>query len=241
MADILMVIAPEEFRDEEYFFVREELEKAGHNVNVASTQDVALSAVDNKEVVVDLLIDECDVADYDALVFSGGAGAKMYFEDEKVLEMCYQTVEQGKILAAICIAPGILARAGVLEGKNATSWGSEKVNLDESGAITSDSHVVVDGQIITADGPQVSREFGKKIAEELGSLKKTEQAISKENELNEEYYPPEKGENIESKQNDEGFPENKPYYEEHEKNHEKRIKEEEISDENPSERNSQED
>ena len=72
----------------------------------------------------------------------------------------------------------------ITDSSGNVTYRSEKVNLDESGAITSDSHVVVDGQIITADGPQVSREFGKKIAEELGSLKKTEQAISKENELN---------------------------------------------------------
>ena len=145
MADVLIIIAPQDFKDEEYFHVREELENAGHKVIVSSLQDVA-NSVENKEVVTDVLIDEADVADYDALVFVGGAGASVYFENEKVLEMCYQTVEQGKLIAAICIAPGILARAGVLAGKNATSFESELATLDEAGAITSDSHVVVDGQ-----------------------------------------------------------------------------------------------
>jgi protease I len=245
MAEVLMVIAPEGFRDEEYFFVRDELEKSGHKVSVASTKDVAVSAIEVKEVVVDLLIDESDVADFDALVFVGGPGAAIYFDNEKALEMCYQTIEQGKLLGAICMAPGILARAGVLNGKKATSWNSEKVNLDEAGAITSDGHVVVDGQIVTADGPDAAREFGMKISEILKSdeeekaveekveiveekVESVEGPLDVEEEKKEEpleekkeehYYAPEKKEEdpVVNEKPDEGFPENKPYYGEEEK------------------------
>ncbi len=221
MADVLIIIAPENFRDEEYFQVREELENAGHKVAVASLNDSAVSSVDGREVVTDLLVDEADVADYDALVFSGGTGAKIYFDNEKVLEMCYQTIEQGKILAAICIAPGILARAGVLSGKNATAYESELESLDEASAITSDGHVVVDGQIITADGPQASREFGKKIAEALS--KDSVEERPEEKQAN-EYYPSENSEV--AKNSDEGFEKNEPYYEDSDKHHEKRVVEE---------------
>ena len=214
MADVLIIIAPQDFKDEEYFHVREELENAGHKVIVSSLQDVA-NSVENKEVVTDVLIDEADVADYDALVFVGGAGASVYFENEKVLEMCYQTVEQGKLIAAICIAPGILARAGVLAGKNATSFESELATLDEAGAITSDSHVVVDGQIVTADGPLAAREFGKKVAE---LLKEDKEEVVEETK---EYYPS----NGEEDKTDEGFDKNEPYYGD-DKHHEKRVVEE---------------
>ncbi len=220
MADILIIIAPENFKDEEYFLVREELESEGHKVFVSSLRDTAIS-VEGKSVVTDLLIDEADVADYDALVFSGGAGASVYFEHEKVLEMCYQTVEQGKLLAAICIAPGILARAGVLAGKDATSFESELITLDEAGAITSDSHVVVDGQIVTADGPSASREFGKKIAELLSSPEIEEVKVETK-----EYYPSNGDSNDVT---DEGFPENEPYYGSEEKHHEKRVVEDDSN------------
>ncbi len=227
MADILMVIAPEDFRDEEYFHTREELEKVGYKISVASLKDVARSSVEKKEVVVDVLIEEVDVADYDALVLVGGNGAKVYFEDEKVLEMCYQTYEQGKVLGAICIAPGILARAGVLAGKKATSFASERETLDESGAITSDSHVVVDGQIVTADGPEVAHEFGIKVAEALKqNLASLHDESSDENSDEEEgYYP--KDSDDEDDDSDDGFPENKAYYGEEDKKHEKRVSEEE--------------
>tara|TARA_Y100000310_G_C20695679_1_gene825521 strand:- start:2715 stop:3392 length:678 start_codon:yes stop_codon:yes gene_type:complete len=224
MADILMVIAPEGFRDEEYFEVREELEKAGHKVIVASLKDTAVSSVEEKEVVVDLLINEVDVADYDALVFSGGSGADIYFDNEKVLEMCYQTLEQGKILAAICVGPVILAKAGVLDGKRVTAWETQKKVLDELGAITSDSHVVVDGQIITADGPKVAREFGIKISELLKSGVSEEDT---EEESDEIYYPSK--EKSENEGSDEDFPQNKPYFEEQEKDHHKRVVEDDTS------------
>ena len=218
MADILIVIAPQDFKDEEYFLVREELEKAGHKVLVSSLQDTATS-VEGKQVVTDVLIDEADVADYDALVFVGGAGASVYFENEKVLEMCYQTIEQGKLLGAICIAPGILARAGVLAGKDATSFESELSTLDEAGAITSDSHVVVDGQIVTADGPQASNEFGKKIAEILNGPEREGEIVTE----TKEYYPSNGGS---QEKTDEGFDKNEPYYGSEEKHHEKRVVEE---------------
>ena len=218
MADILIVIAPQDFKDEEYFLVREELEKAGHKVLVSSLQDTATS-VEGKQVVTDVLIDEADVADYDALVFVGGAGASVYFENEKVLEMCYQTIEQGKLLGAICIAPGILARAGVLAGKDATSFESELSTLDEAGAITSDSHVVVDGQIVTADGPQAAREFGKKIAELL--KEDNEEEVVEETK---EYYPS----NGDDEKTDDGFDKNEPYYGD-DKHHEKRVVEEDSN------------
>lgn len=220
MADVLIVIAPQDFRDEEYFHVREELENAGHKVIVSSLKDVAVSSIENKEVVTDVLIDEVDVADYDAVVFAGGAGASVYFENEKVLEMCYQTFEQGKLLAAICIAPGILARAGVLAGKNATAFESELATLDEAGAITSDSHVVIDGQIVTADGPEAARDFGKKISELLSNPKDDEPS-----EETNEYYPS----NGEEEKTDDGFDKNEPYYGD-DRRHEKRVVEEDSEE-----------
>ena len=81
-------------------------------------------------------------------------------------------MEKQKILAAICIAPAILAKAGVLEGKNATVWSSVldkgpiKI-LEENGANYVEKDVVVDGNIITANGPQAASEFGRKIVEIL--------------------------------------------------------------------------
>ncbi len=73
-------------------------------------------------------------------------------------------------MGAICIAPTILAYAGVLEGKKATVWnqdGKQAEILTKNGAEFVDELVVVDGKIVTANGPPAAEAFGKKILEML--------------------------------------------------------------------------
>ena len=100
---IVMIIAPENFRDEEYFNTRENIEKSGIEVKVASLNPIAISGIKKKEVKVDMLIDEID-NNFDGIVFVGGGGAQVYFENEKVLSLIRSYYENGKIVAAICIA-----------------------------------------------------------------------------------------------------------------------------------------
>ena len=71
------------------------------------------------------------------------------------------------MVAAICIAPSTLANAGLLEGKRVTSFASEKQNIESKGATYTGGMLEMDGKIITANGPQAARAFGKKIAELL--------------------------------------------------------------------------
>jgi len=101
------------------------------------------------------------------LVLVGGGGAKEYFEDKAVHDMAKKVDSEGKIVAAICIAPVILAKAGLLFGKNATVFPTGAPDLIHKGAYYTEDSVTVDGNIITANGPKSSREFGKKIAEKL--------------------------------------------------------------------------
>ena len=78
----------------------------------------------------------------------------------------------GKILAAICIAPALLAKAGVLQDKKATVWSGpmdkSPVNiLKEGGAIYQNEDVVVDNNIITANGPEAAAKFGEALVRAL--------------------------------------------------------------------------
>jgi protease I len=74
--------------------------------------------------------------------------------------------KDGKVVSAICIAPSILANAGILNGKKATSFPSQRNNINAVGTYTG-TPVEVDGKIITGNGPQAAKDFGKKIAEAL--------------------------------------------------------------------------
>ena len=109
-----------------------------------------------------------NVADYDAVIFIGGSGASVYFDDETVLSIAKQAHQQNKVIGAICIAPALLAKANVLQGKRATVWSSSMDKspikmLEQGGATYEDKPVVVDGKIITAQGPSAAKEFAEAV------------------------------------------------------------------------------
>lgn len=165
--EVLMVIAPKNFRDEELFDTKEVLESKGIRVIIASKGVSEAKGVLGKNANVDMDIADVKASDYNAVVFVGGPGANVYFDDETALSIAKDSYEQGKVIGAICIAPSILANAGILDGKKATSFSSEKANLESNGAIYTGNSVTVDGNIITADGPRAAKEFGEEIANAL--------------------------------------------------------------------------
>ncbi len=167
---IVVVIASKEFRDPEYFVPKEILAKAGIEVVTASSigkdEGPAVGA-EGGEVMPDLKIDEIQANGYDGIVFVGGTGAQEYFDNPVALKLAQDFSGQGKIVAAICVAPVILANAGILKGKKATVFSSQSQVLQDKGANFTDEAVVQDGNIITSNGPAAAQEFGEKLVEAL--------------------------------------------------------------------------
>lgn len=167
-----MVIAFRDFSDEEYFVTREVLEVAGIKVVTASTKTGVAMGSQGGEAAVDAILSEVNVSDFDGVIFIGGAGAHKHINDPKFHRLAKETLMSRKLLAAICIAPAILAEASALKGKRATVWSnaldkSAVKILQENGAIYQTESVVRDGNIITANGPEAAKEFGGIIAETL--------------------------------------------------------------------------
>lgn len=166
--NILMIIASKNFRDEEYFIPFEIFQKEGAKITTASSIKGEVVGIEGGEARSALTLKEVNVRNFDAVVFIGGDGTKEYFDDDSAHRIVQETVNTNRVLAAICIAPVILARAGVLKGKTATVWSSivsksGKKELEEAGCTVSEKRVVQNEKIITADGPSVSREFGEAI------------------------------------------------------------------------------
>lgn len=162
---VLMVIAPRDFRDEEYARPREILESAGYAVTVASRSRETARGMLGMRVQPDLLLSGARAADYDAVVFVGGSGAQTYWDDPEAHRLAREAAEGGKVVAAICIAPVILARAGVLEGKQATVFDPPSLcaELTAHGATCTGASVQRDGRIVTASGPQAAEDFARSI------------------------------------------------------------------------------
>jgi len=176
MARILMIVAPERYRDEELEIPKSHFENAGHGVVVASTKKGTCHGATGGSVEAVLTLGEVNVGDYDAVIFVGGPGTPMIRKEAKALEIAKSAAAKGKILGAICWACTTLAKAGVLEGKKATVWvgddaefgmSTDKV-LEKFGAAFEKKGVVADGKLVTADGPKHAREFAEAITELLG-------------------------------------------------------------------------
>jgi protease I len=167
---ILMVIAPEDFRDEELFTPKAIFEAEGATVTIASTRLGPARGMLGGSASPDLLIADARADDYDAIVVVGGMGSPTYLWPNEALHRLLQEADaRGKIIGAICLSPAVLARAGLLRGRRATVYVTEASlsELHRGGARYQEVDVVTDGRIITASGPQAAAEFGRAISAEL--------------------------------------------------------------------------
>lgn len=167
MKKAVFIIAPVNFRDEEFREPKAILEKAGVAVTVASSTTGIAKGKLGLTVKPDIMLKDVIVADYDAVVFIGGGGAEVYLDDAQAHRIAQEAHKQAKLLAAICIAPAILARAGVLKGKKATVFPGDEGELKAHGAVYTGAAVEKDGMIITGAGPQAAVQFGQALAEAL--------------------------------------------------------------------------
>lgn len=164
---VAMVIASQNFRDEEYLHPKEVLELYGAQITTVSSSKNPARGMLGAVAHPDILLSELNSSDYDSVLFIGGGGAREYFDNPTAHKIAKETLDSGRILGAICIAPSILANAGLLNGKKATCYSSEIENLKSKGAIYTGADVETDGNIVTATGPQAARKFGDIIKEKL--------------------------------------------------------------------------
>lgn len=167
MKKIVMVIAQEDFRDEEFLQPKEILEKNSIEVKVASGSLNIATGMLGAKVKPDILTKDINMEDFAGIIFVGGAGASQYWDDPIAHKLAREAIKTDKVVAAICIAPVTLAKAGVLKGKRATVWSSEASKIKSSGGNYTARPVEKDGKIITANGPQVAREFAEEIVKAL--------------------------------------------------------------------------
>lgn len=169
---IAMIVAYKDFRDEEYFTPKEIFENAGATVETVSSEAGTARGADGGEVLVDLILEDLKPEEYDAIVFIGGPGAQNYMGDKEITRITQRAADLNKIIGAICIAPAIVAKTGILKEKRATVWSSPldksmvKV-LEASGVIYEAKDVVVDGKIVTGNGPKAAKKFAEAIVEVL--------------------------------------------------------------------------
>jgi len=167
MKKAVMIIAQDSFRDEELLEPKEILERNGIEVKVASTTLDYAKGMLGAKVKPDILVSDVNARDFDAIIFIGGQGASQYWDDPVAQRLAQDGISANRIVAAICIAPVTLAKAGILKGKRATVWSSEASQLKAAGAKYTGRNVEKDGNIITASGPTAAMEFAEALLSSL--------------------------------------------------------------------------
>ena len=144
------------------------LRRAGIEVVAAGLQPGIVRASRGTQLMPDLTLDEALKQEYDMIVLPGGMpGAKHLKEDPRILDLLNSMAAEGKFTAAICAAPTVLAEAGVLKGKKATSYPGflDKMDLADTHYVT--DAVVRDGKVLTSRGPGTAMDFALALIEAL--------------------------------------------------------------------------
>lgn len=167
---VLSVISPHNFRDEEYLEPRKILESEGAVIKVASTSLDQAKGMLGLKVKPDYDLNSVDVNEFNAVIVTGGSGTPQYLWGNSLLHyILKEAVKQSKVVAAICLAPAILAEAGLLKGLSATVFPSSEAiaKLRNGGAKYVDQPVVVEERIITGRDPNAASAFGKAVAQAI--------------------------------------------------------------------------
>ena len=167
MAIVLVPLA-EGFEDLEAITITDLLRRAQIEVITAGLKQGPVRGSRGTVVVPDMSLDEALEQRFDMVVLPGGQpGATHLEQDQRLRELLQQMAGANKVTAAICAAPKVLAAAGLLDGKRATSFPGS-VSVDEFPQVQLSAEAVVeDGNIITSRGPGTAIDFALKLIERL--------------------------------------------------------------------------
>jgi 4-methyl-5(b-hydroxyethyl)-thiazole monophosphate biosynthesis len=145
------------------------LRRADIRVTTASLgSQRTLTASRQVTLVADTLLDEVLNDDFDMLLMPGGQpGTDNLLADPRIQRLINRLQQQDKYLAAICAAPMVLAVAGVLDGKRATSYPGALDATHYPLIKLTDEAVVVDGRVLTSRGPGTAMDFALTLIELL--------------------------------------------------------------------------
>lgn len=135
---------------------------------ISANNEDFITSSHNVKIIADKKINEVNnILDYDAIVIPGGMPGSTLLRDNKKIIEFYQTMyNSGKLVAAICAAPIVLSAAGITDNKEVTSYPGFDKEINYKN-YNSDKAVVIDKNVITAQGPAVAILFGYEIVNYL--------------------------------------------------------------------------
>lgn len=152
------------------------LRRGGIEVVAAGLDGNVVTASRGVKLQPDTDLDSALEQDFDMVVLPGGAGGADRLEaDPRVGELLRKMANSGKFTAAICAAPKVLARAGLLDGRRATSYPGFLDRNPAKDMQYVDAAVVEDGRIFTSRGPGTAMDFALKLLEVLAGVERRDE------------------------------------------------------------------
>jgi 4-methyl-5(b-hydroxyethyl)-thiazole monophosphate biosynthesis len=144
------------------------LRRGSVEVTLAGLKSGPLTLSRHVRILTDMDLDQALAQDYDAVLIPGGAGHQAMMQDARVLDLLRRQAKRGGLVAAICAGPKVLAKAGLLKGRRATSFpGALEEMHDPTITLMPGQAVVVDGRIITSKGPGTTLAWALQVLELL--------------------------------------------------------------------------
>lgn len=172
MANILVPLA-QGCEELEAITITDLLTRAGFNVVTAGLDERPVTASRGMVLVPNTTLEQVMQDEFDMIVLPGGLpGADHLNQDRRIHELLARMQQAGKPIAAICAAPKVLARAGLLNGRQATSFPGSIPAEEMSGIDYREQAVVIDGNIITSRGPGTAMDFALTLIEVLAGEEK---------------------------------------------------------------------
>jgi len=168
------------FEELEFVAPYDILHRGGVKVQTASISDKKeVTGSHNITVLADLLLSQVEGLPFDLLVLPGGPGTDNLLKSDLVKKLLIKSYEAGKQIGAICAAPKVLANAGILRDREATSFPAARAEVEPFCKKYLDVPVVVSGNIITSRGAGTAAEFGFCLLSLLANLNVAEDVKGK--------------------------------------------------------------
>lgn len=163
----ILMFVEKMYEDLEFWYPYLRMKEEGAEVTVAAPKAEEYKGKHGLSIKADKAISGIKTETFDALIIPGGYSPDHMRREPKMVDAVRKMNGSGKLIAAVCHAPWMLASADIINGKKITSFFSIKDDLIHAGAKWEDKEVVVDGNIITSRNPNDLPVFCRTIIEKL--------------------------------------------------------------------------